>query len=158
MCENMFEFGDYVEYQPGYLAEPELGRVTEDPGKHVVFVCYHDGCTAAASPRKFLTKVSEEHARASKKFRKFGFNRFDAVCEKYDPDACFGCNHHKFGKSSAEHDQASKSMSGENAAKAVLRTFLETDFVYDAIERTDDLCDMDVGDVLSLLRDFAKSE
>ena len=42
--------GDWVVYDPGYK-EPEIGRVwsVRIDGSDAVFVCYHHGCTPAAT-------------------------------------------------------------------------------------------------------------
>ena len=84
-----YGYGDYVAYDPGYR-EPEIGRVTRARGD-VVFVCYSDGCTAAATPRAYVRPATAaETARASERL---GYHRFDDACPQYDPRCCFGCIH-----------------------------------------------------------------
>lgn len=84
----MFKFGDYVMYDPGYK-DPELGRVTEDRGDQVM-VCYHEGCTAASTPKEMLRLATEKEIHDS--ILHFGYHRFDGSCPKYDPDICYCCN------------------------------------------------------------------
>lgn len=85
--ERTYSFGEYVMYEPGYK-EPELGRVTKDIGDHV-FVCYHEGCTAASTPRSMLRPATD--AEVSENIKRFGYRRFEGSCPSYNPDACAGC-------------------------------------------------------------------
>lgn len=90
--EDIFEFGEYVVYEPGQ-GSTELGRVAKDLGTDTVFVCFHEGCTAAATPRQMLRHATDAEIATSD--ANFGFHRFDDECPEYDPDACFMCNHDK---------------------------------------------------------------
>ena len=82
-------FGQYVMYVPGYK-EPEVGRMvslTRD-GK-AAYVCYHEGCTAAATPLSMLRSATPEEIDAASPH--LGYHRFDTHCPDYTPDVCSCC-------------------------------------------------------------------
>lgn len=82
----MFEFGEWVVYDPGY--KQEIGRVTECR-ENSAFVCYHQGCTAASTPLEHLRPATDDEvARADKKI---GFHRFDEYCPSRVEEACYAC-------------------------------------------------------------------
>lgn len=85
-----YNFGDYVVFDDGYRP-PELGRITTDEGKNFVHVCYHEGCTAAATNREQIRLATQEEIDANDIH--FGYHRFDDYCPDYDRDACFMCIH-----------------------------------------------------------------
>lgn len=90
--EQTFAFGEYVVYEPEH-GEVHVGRITQDSGTDFVFVCYHDGCTASATPRELLRLATDtEIASVSPNI---GYHRFDENCPDYDRDACFMCEHDK---------------------------------------------------------------
>lgn len=79
-----FVKGDWVVFDPGY-GDPEMGRVAADHGK-TVFVCFGEGCTAAATDRSALRLATDtEISRAPKGI---GYHRFSKGCPVYDPDVC----------------------------------------------------------------------
>ena len=71
-----YSFGDWVVYDPGYK-EPEIGRVTEDKGQFAR-VCYHMGCTAASTDKRYLRPATE--AEMLEAPGGIGFHRFDTWC------------------------------------------------------------------------------
>lgn len=75
-----YHFGDWVTYDPGYR-DPEIGRVTIDKGDSA-FVCYHQGCTAANTPKKYLRRATMEEILAAP--RGIGYHRFDSECHSAD--------------------------------------------------------------------------
>ena len=81
---DTYSFGDYVVYETGYKSE--VGRVTEDCGDSV-FVCYHDGCTAASTPKEYLRMATD--AEIAKSSPNLGYHRFDGNCPEYVPGICF---------------------------------------------------------------------
>lgn len=82
----MFEFGDWVVYDPGYTHC--IGRVTECRGDNA-HVCYSTGCTAAPTPLGFLRPATDFEIAAADK--SIGFNRFHAFCPNRVEEACFMC-------------------------------------------------------------------
>ena len=87
---NVFRYGDYVVYGPGYC-EPEIGRYVSGNAAGNAFVCYHDGCTAACTEASLLRPATaEEIAEASPHI---GHHRFDAECPEYDAECCSHCVH-----------------------------------------------------------------
>lgn len=86
----MFKFGDWVVYDPGY--KKEIGRVAKvSPNGKSVWVCYHEGCTAASTPVEYLSPYNPEVHTDLTPNDKIGFHRFDWNCPKYDPEACGNC-------------------------------------------------------------------
>lgn len=83
-----FNFGDYVAYDPGYLDKPEIGRVKRDAGE-TVFVCYHSGCTASASPACYVRPATEQEIAEAPK--DLGHHRFDTWCPNRIEDCCYDC-------------------------------------------------------------------
>lgn len=82
----MFEFGDWVVYDPGY--KQEIGRVTEC-GFRTAHVCYHTGCTAASTPLEYLRPATaDEIERAPVGI---GYYRFDETCPSRDDECCYMC-------------------------------------------------------------------
>lgn len=82
----MYEFGDWVVYDPGYTKQ--IGRVTECRDSHA-FICYSTGCTAASTPLTYLRPATDgEIAEADPSI---GFNRFHAYCPERDEHACAMC-------------------------------------------------------------------
>lgn len=81
-----YEYGDFVVYDPGY--KQEVGRVTtcREGG---AFVCYHQGCTAAYTPDKYLRPATPDEIAGAN--IGIGFHRFDETCPERDEDACYGC-------------------------------------------------------------------
>ena len=73
-----YAFGDYVMYDPGYM-EPEIGRVAGYAGNGGVFVCYHEGCTAACTPSRYLRPATPEETEKARPG--LGNHRFDARCD-----------------------------------------------------------------------------
>lgn len=70
-----YRFGDWVIYDPGY--KKEIGRVVEDKGSHA-YVCYHEGCTAANTPKQYLRYATNQEIKTAP--TDIGFHRFDAWC------------------------------------------------------------------------------
>ena len=81
-----FEFGDWVVYDTGY--KMEIGRVTECRDDYA-FVCYHQGCTAAATPLEHLRPAKRGEIENADK--SIGFHRFDESCPEREESACFMC-------------------------------------------------------------------
>ena len=73
---DTYKFGDWVAYDPWYR-DPEIGRVTIDKGDSA-FVCYHQGCTASRTPKKYLRRATMEEILAAP--RGIGYHRFDSEC------------------------------------------------------------------------------
>lgn len=84
-----FKRGDWVVYDPGYTQD--IGRVWEDRGDKV-FVCYHFGCTAAASPKYYLSLYDPDKYPDLVPDARIGFHRFDRSCPYYDSSVCFDCD------------------------------------------------------------------
>lgn len=82
----MFEFGDWVVYDPGY--KQEIGRVTEC-GFRTAHVCYHTGCTAASTLVEYLRPATD--AEIAKANPAIGYHRFDATCPSRDDEYCYMC-------------------------------------------------------------------
>lgn len=82
----MYEFGDWVVYDPGYTRQ--IGRVTEVRGNSA-FVCYSHGCTAASTPLEYLRKATDAEIAIADS--DIGYNRFGDSCPSWDEDACVGC-------------------------------------------------------------------
>ncbi len=76
--------GDYVEYTDGN-GDRNLGRVASVRGD-IVFVCFHDGCTAAACDVDSL-EVVEPTPETLERVH-FGHHRFDDECPDYCEDIC----------------------------------------------------------------------
>lgn len=87
----MFAKGDYVMYEKPY-GQPELGRVTAQPNEDMVFVCYHEGCTAALTDAGMLRKATKEEVRSFPGASRLGFHRFDRTCPKRSEECCDGCD------------------------------------------------------------------
>ena len=83
-----YRFRDWVVYDPGYR-EPQIGRVVGPKGSGSTLVCYHQGCTAAATQNEYLRPATPfEIASAPDGI---GFHRFDHDCPVYEPGICTGC-------------------------------------------------------------------
>lgn len=85
-----FDVGDYVVC--GKTGSYRLGRVASYSSldREKVFVCYHEGCTAAAAKIADLRPATAaEQARAVQEGRIFGHHRFDASCPDYTPERCY---------------------------------------------------------------------
>ena len=82
-----YEFGDYVVYDPGYR-EPVIGRVTSYAENGGVFVCYHEGWTAACTPTRYLRRATAKEASTANP--RLGNHRFDVWCDAEDrcPTPC----------------------------------------------------------------------
>lgn len=78
-----FEIGCYVLYerQPGVF---ELGRVAKVTPFNC-YVCYHEGCTAACTPKDKLFQIENEDVIECSTL---GYHRFDDACDAYDPEVC----------------------------------------------------------------------
>ena len=83
-----FRRGDWVIYDPGY--KREIGRVWDMRGD-TCFVCYHHGCTPAATPILFLTAHDPVRDFDLVRDESIGFHRFDSECPEYQPEVCCGC-------------------------------------------------------------------
>ena len=86
----MYEFGDWVVYDPGYTKQ--IGRVTEVRGNSA-FVCYSCGCTAASTPFEYLRPATVDEVASADE--SIGFNRFHEFCPEYDEWCCSGCRARK---------------------------------------------------------------
>lgn len=81
--------GDYVVYKG--TGSYQLGRVASYSNfdRENIFVCYHEGCTAAATKIADLRPATvTEQARAVQEGRLFGYHRFDVSCPNYTPERC----------------------------------------------------------------------
>lgn len=78
---NSYRFGDYVVYD-----NHELGRVARCMGD-TVFVCYHSGCTAAATTASMLRLASSTEI-SQYQGEPLGYHRFDIECPDCDPEVC----------------------------------------------------------------------
>ena len=84
-----FDVGDYVVYEK--TGSYRLGRVASygNFDRENIFVCYHEGCTAAAAKIADLRPATvAEQARAVQEGRIFGHHRFDVSCPDYTPERC----------------------------------------------------------------------
>lgn len=84
-----FDVGDYVVYKG--TGSYQLGRVASYSNfdREKIFVCYHEGCTAAATKIADLRPATvTEQARAVQEGRIFGHHRFDVSCPEYTPERC----------------------------------------------------------------------
>lgn len=85
-----FDMGDYVVYKG--TGSYQLGRVASYSNfdRENIFVCYHEGCTAAATKIADLRPATvAEQARAVQEGRSFGYHRFDVSCPDYTPEHCY---------------------------------------------------------------------
>lgn len=85
-----FDVGDYVVCKK--TGSYQLGRVASYSNfdREKVFVCYHEGCTAAATKIADLRPATvTEQARAVQEGRIFGHHRFDVSCPDYTPERCY---------------------------------------------------------------------
>lgn len=85
-----FDVGDYVVYKK--TGSYQLGRVASysNFNRENIFVCYHEGCTAAATKIADLRPATvTEQARAVQEGRIFGHHRFDVSCPDYTPERCY---------------------------------------------------------------------
>lgn len=84
-----FDVGDYVVYKG--TGSYQLGHVASYSNfdRENIFVCYHEGCTAAATKIADLRPATvTEQARAVQEGRLFGYHRFDVSCPDYTPERC----------------------------------------------------------------------
>ena len=87
-----FDVGDYVVCKG--TGSYRLGRVASYSNfdREIIFVCYHEVCTAAATKIADLRPATvAEQARAVQEGRLFGYHRFDASCPDYTPERCYTC-------------------------------------------------------------------
>lgn len=85
-----FDVGDYVVCKG--TGSYQLGRVASYSNfdRENIFVCYHEGCTAAATKIADLRPATvTEQARAVQEGRLFGYHRFDVSCPDYTPERCY---------------------------------------------------------------------
>lgn len=85
-----FDIGDYVICRGN--GKCQLGRVAgfDNYDREKVFVCCHEGCTAAAAKIANLRPATvTEQARAVQEGRLFGYHRFDVSCPDYTPERCY---------------------------------------------------------------------
>lgn len=85
-----FDVGDYVVCKG--TGSYRLGRVASYSNfdRENIFVCYHEGCTAAAAKIADLRPATvTEQARAVQEGRLFGYHRFDVSCPDYTPERCY---------------------------------------------------------------------
>lgn len=82
-----YEFGDFVVYEP-FSGRSEIGRVTEDRGD-TVFVCYHQGCTAASTPKEYLRFADYDEIEDAP--IGIGYHRFDSTCPDRVDEYCYNC-------------------------------------------------------------------
>lgn len=81
-----YEFGDWVIYDPGYMRA--IGRVA-GCREHCAFVCYTQGCTAAATRFEHLRPATD--AEIAEAPDGIGYHRFDATCPSRDEECCESC-------------------------------------------------------------------
>lgn len=85
-----FDLGDYVVCKG--TGSYQLGRVASYSNfdREKIFVCYHEGCTAAAAKIADLRPATvTEQARAVQEGKLFGYHRFDVSCPDYTPERCY---------------------------------------------------------------------
>lgn len=90
--ESALRKGDWVVYEIG--SRREIGRVWR-VGDRVAFVCYHFGCTAAATPIELLRPYDRDADDDLVPDARIGFHRFDDECPVYEPQVCGGCKEEK---------------------------------------------------------------
>lgn len=81
-----------VEHIADVSRSVRLGRVASYSNfdRENIFVCYHEGCTAAATKIADLRPATvTEQARAVQEGRLFGYHRFDVSCPDYTPERCY---------------------------------------------------------------------
>ena len=81
-----YNAGDWVVYDPGY--KQEIGRVTECY-EDKAYVCYHQGCTSASTPLKYLRLATDDEIAQAPEG--IGYHRFDATCQIRDEWLCQHC-------------------------------------------------------------------
>lgn len=80
-----FQVGDYVVYQGSQGLE--LGRVASVGDDETYFVCFHSGCTSAATPETKLEPIINSYVIQK---TSLGYNRFREDCSSYNSDYCSG--------------------------------------------------------------------
>ena len=95
-----FMRGDWVVYDPGYK-KPEIGRVWAVPldESDAVFVCFHHGCTPAATPRRYLKPYNRDEYPNLVPDARIGYHRFDGFCPEYVPEVCGHCKPERYNVS-----------------------------------------------------------
>lgn len=76
--------GDYVAFYDG-TGLVQIGRVAEIRNGKTAFVCFTNGCTAAACAVEKLAVVEPNEAMCA---TPFGFHRFDDRCPNYEASCC----------------------------------------------------------------------
>lgn len=84
-----YERGDWVVFDDGFRRK--AGRVWR-MGEGVAFVCFHRGCTAAATPLSMLRPYDREADAGIPADAMVGFHRFDGSCPDYEPMFCGDCD------------------------------------------------------------------
>ena len=85
-----FDVGDYVVCKG--TGSYQLGRVASYSNfdRENIFVCYREGCTAAAAKIADLRPATvTEQARAVREGRLFGYHRFDVSRPDCTPERCY---------------------------------------------------------------------
>lgn len=89
-----YKYGDHVAYDDG--GGTQVGRFVRcaygDGG--TAFVCFHEGCTAAAVPVGGLRPATDEEAAGA---GRLGHHRFDDGCPEYDEEICHVTCMERFG-------------------------------------------------------------
>jgi hypothetical protein len=97
MLKSDYKHGDYV----CNINTEEIGRVvrpTDVCDDDAWFVCWHCGCTSAATPEWMMRPATEKEILTAPK--DIGHHRFDNFCPDYIEDCCKHC----CGDKAAKHE------------------------------------------------------